>query len=154
MRFLGLGLQDLVPDAQTVWRYREALAQAGRVKALFKQFDGYLTRQGYIARGGQNLDASIVPVLHKHNTRDENAAIRMGRLPDGWEGKPAIPVRIYGPPGPALPAADRDGHCTQQVPFVSCCGPAAPDAVGKKATKAVHPLPEGFLAEGAVAQIS
>ena len=29
MRFLGLGLGDRVPDAKTVWFYREALAQAG-----------------------------------------------------------------------------------------------------------------------------
>jgi len=45
-----------VPDAKTVWLYREGLAQAGMVDALFKQFDGYLARQGYIARGGQILD--------------------------------------------------------------------------------------------------
>jgi hypothetical protein len=41
MRFLGLGLEDRVPDAKTVWLYREGLAQAGVVDALFKQFDGY-----------------------------------------------------------------------------------------------------------------
>ncbi len=29
MRFLGLGLEDRVPDAKTVWLYREQLAQAG-----------------------------------------------------------------------------------------------------------------------------
>ena len=32
MRFLGLGLEDRVPDAKTVWLYREALAQAGMVE--------------------------------------------------------------------------------------------------------------------------
>ena len=29
MRFLGLGLEDRVPDAKTVWLYREQLTQAG-----------------------------------------------------------------------------------------------------------------------------
>ncbi len=29
MRFLGLGLEDCVPDAKTIWLYREALSQAG-----------------------------------------------------------------------------------------------------------------------------
>ena len=29
MRFLGLGLEDRVPDAKAVWLYREGLAQAG-----------------------------------------------------------------------------------------------------------------------------
>ena len=32
MRFLGLSLADRVPDATTVWRYREKLAQAGLVR--------------------------------------------------------------------------------------------------------------------------
>ena len=90
MRFLGLGLQDRVPDAKTIWLYREALAQASMVEVLFKQFDGYLARQGYLARGGQILDASIVPVPRNHNSRDENAAIKNGDLPEGWEDRPAM----------------------------------------------------------------
>src|ERR1700682_705738 len=35
MRFLGLELEDAVPDAKTLWLYREALAKAGAVKELF-----------------------------------------------------------------------------------------------------------------------
>ena len=89
MRFLGLELDDRVPDTKTVWLYREALAQAGMVAALFKQFDGYLARQGYIARGGQILDASIVAVPHNLNTRDENKAIKNGDVPKDWANKPA-----------------------------------------------------------------
>ena len=89
MRFLGPGLQDRVPDARTVWLYREGLAQARVVEALFKQFDGYLARQGCIARGGQILDASIVPGPRNHTTRDENEAIKNGAVPEGWAGKPA-----------------------------------------------------------------
>ena len=89
MRFLGLGLGDRVPDAKTVWLYREALAQAGKVDDLFKLFDHHLARQGYIARGGQILDASIVPVPRNHNTREENAAIKDGKEPAGWKDKPA-----------------------------------------------------------------
>jgi IS5 family transposase len=40
-----------VPDARTVWLYREALAQAGKVEELFQQFDGYLARQGNTGAG-------------------------------------------------------------------------------------------------------
>jgi IS5 family transposase len=89
MRFLGLGLGGRAPDAKTVWLYREALAQAGKVDDLFKLFDHHLARQGYIARGGQILDASIVPVPRNHNTREENASIKGGEEPEGWENKPA-----------------------------------------------------------------
>jgi len=89
MRFLGLVLGDRVPDAKTVWLYREELAQAGKVDDLFKLVDHHLARQGYIARGGQILDASIVPVPRNHNTREENAAIKDGKEPEGWKDKPA-----------------------------------------------------------------
>jgi IS5 family transposase len=89
MRFLGLGLEDRVPDAKTVWLYREGLARARLVEELFEQFDGYLARQGYIARGGQILDASIVAVPKSRNTRDENDAIKRGEEPEGWADKPA-----------------------------------------------------------------
>ena len=73
MRFLGLGLEDRVPDAKTVWLYREGLAQAGLVEELFRQFDGHLARRGYIARGGHR--ASCGP--RKHNTREENKTIKI-----------------------------------------------------------------------------
>jgi IS5 family transposase len=89
MRFLGLGLEDPVPDAKTVWFYREQLAQAGVIEALFEDFDGYLEQQGYLAMGGQIIDASIVPVPKQRNSRDENARIKDGETPGDWENRPA-----------------------------------------------------------------
>ena len=50
MRFLGLGLGDRVPDAKTVWLYRDTLAQAGKVKELFRQFDGALLHGSRLVR--------------------------------------------------------------------------------------------------------
>ena len=88
-RFLGLGLEDKVPDAKTVWMYREQLAQAGVIEALFEDFDGYLEKQGYLAMGGQIIDASIVAVPKQRNSRDENAKIKQGETPQSWEDKPA-----------------------------------------------------------------
>jgi transposase, IS5 family len=32
VRFLGLGLEDAVPEAKALWRYREALAKAGALE--------------------------------------------------------------------------------------------------------------------------
>jgi len=89
MRFLGLGLEDRVPDATTVWLYREALVQAEVVEQLFATFDGYLQDQGWLAMGGQMIDASIVAVPKQRNGRDENAAIKAGETPEGWDDKPA-----------------------------------------------------------------
>ncbi len=89
MRFLGLGLEDKVPDAKTVWLYREHLAQAGVIETLFEDFDGYLEQQGYLAMGGQIIDASIVAVPKQRNSRDDNARIKDGEMPEGWNNQPA-----------------------------------------------------------------
>jgi hypothetical protein len=42
VRFLGLSLEDEIPDAKTLWLYREALAKAGAVEELFERFDRFL----------------------------------------------------------------------------------------------------------------
>ena len=89
MRFLGLGLEDTVPDATTVWLFREALAKAGLVKTLFERFNRHLDAKGYIARGGQIVDATIVDAPKQHNTREENEEIKAGKTPEGWEANPA-----------------------------------------------------------------
>jgi len=89
VRFLGLGLEDKVPDAKTVWLYREQLSQAGMIATVFENFDSYLKDRGYLAMGGQIIDASIVSVPTQHNKRDENAKIKVGETPEGWVVKPA-----------------------------------------------------------------
>ena len=88
MRFLGLGLEDPVPDAKTVWLYREQLAQAGVIEGLFATFDGYLKDQGYLAMGGQIIDASIVAVPKQRNSREETVEIKAGETPQDWKDKP------------------------------------------------------------------
>src|SRR5262249_17290757 len=51
MHFLDLNLEDPVPDATTIWLFREALAQAGLIDKLFERFGQHLEAEGYIARG-------------------------------------------------------------------------------------------------------
>ena len=89
MRFVGLGLEDAVPDAKTLWLYREALAKAGAVEGLFNLFDGNLKAKGYLAMGGQIIDATIVPAPRQRNSRDDNALIKAGETPADWEAHPA-----------------------------------------------------------------
>jgi IS5 family transposase len=89
MRFLGLGLADPVPDANTIWAFREALKRAGAVERLFAQFDATLRAAGYLAMGGQIVDATIVAAPKQRNTEAEWAAIKAGQIPEGWAEKPA-----------------------------------------------------------------
>ncbi len=88
-RFLTSGIEDCIPDGTTLWLFREKLAKAGVIKKLFDRFDQHLVAKGYIARGGQIVDATIVPVPKQRNTREENEAIKGGATPKAWKKKPA-----------------------------------------------------------------
>lgn len=89
MRFLGLGLADGVPDANTIWAFREALKKAEAVDALFARFDAALRESGFLAMSGQIVDATIVAAPRQRNTLEEKTAIKDGRIPDAWKDKPA-----------------------------------------------------------------
>jgi transposase len=85
MRFLGLQLEDRVPDAKTVWLFRERLKGFRLVEVLFARFHEQLATQGYVARAGQMIDATFVEVPRQRNTREENAQLKAGDVPDAWD---------------------------------------------------------------------
>ena len=89
MRFLGLGLADSVPDANTIWTFREALKQAGAIDALFGRLDEALRSEGFLAMSGQIVDVTIVAAPKQRNTMAEKKAIKEGRVPEDWKDKPA-----------------------------------------------------------------
>jgi transposase, IS5 family len=88
-RFLALGIEDRIPDGTTLWLFREKLAKAGLIEKLFEQFGRHLEAKGYIARGGQMVDATIVAVPKQRNSREDNEAVKAGKTPEEWEKKPA-----------------------------------------------------------------
>jgi len=88
MRFLGFGLSDRVPDARTIWLFREKLTKAGAIGPLFARFDATLRQSGYIAMAGQIVDASLIAAPRRRNTQDEKKAVKGGRIPDDKD-KPA-----------------------------------------------------------------
>ena len=89
MRFLGLGLADKVPDAKTIWLFRELLVQAGAMEKLFSRFEEALRDKGYLAMGGQIVDATIVEAPRQRNTDGEKAALKEGKIPEDWQANPA-----------------------------------------------------------------
>jgi IS5 family transposase len=89
MRFLGLGFDDKVPDAKTIWLFREHLTQAKAVETLFARFDRHLAKSGYLAMGGQIVDATIVAAPKQRNSDGEKADIKEGKIPQAWKDKPA-----------------------------------------------------------------
>ena len=84
MRFLGLRLEDKVPDAKTVWLFRERLATHGLTEKLFARFHEQLAGRGFVAQGGQMIDATFVEVPRQRNSREENALIKEDAIPIEW----------------------------------------------------------------------
>ena len=76
MRFLGLDLHGRVPDARTIWLFRELLTRAKAIDVLFARFDAHLRDRGYLAMGGQMIDASIIAAPRQRNTDAEKATSR------------------------------------------------------------------------------
>jgi len=89
MRFLGLSLGDRVPDAKTIWLFRERLVRAGAIERLFERFDQAVREAGYIAMSGQIVDASLVAAPKQRNSDGEKAEIKAGRIPSEWKKRPA-----------------------------------------------------------------
>ncbi len=89
MRFLGLSMEDPVPDAKTIWHYRETFVRTGALERLFRKFDSMLCAKGYSARRGTIVDATIVNASVQRNTREENTRVRRGEVPEEWKGNPS-----------------------------------------------------------------
>ena len=75
MRFIGLALHEPVPDAKTIWLYREQLVRAGTLKRLFARFDRVLREKGYLAMGGQIVNATIIEARRPRLTQAEKEII-------------------------------------------------------------------------------
>lgn len=88
MRFLGITMADRVPDAKTIWLFREKLIEAELIETLFGAFDDFLIARGFAARKGQIIDASIVAAPRQRNTREENETIKNGEKPQAWDDIP------------------------------------------------------------------
>ena len=84
MRLVGLALEDRVPDAKTIWLFREQLTRAGAIERLFARFDRVLREAGYLAMGGQIVDATVIQARRPRLTRSEKATITGGGVPSGW----------------------------------------------------------------------
>jgi len=85
-RFCGLSQALNIPDRTTIWTFENRIGEAG-AKALFEGVSAQLLRKGFIARGGQIIDATLVPAPKQHNRRDEQDLIDQGAMPADW--KPA-----------------------------------------------------------------
>lgn len=85
MRFLGLRVGQKVPDAKTIWLFREKLTERAVAEKLFALFHEQLEKAGLIANEGKIIDASFVETPVQRNSREENRQIKEGQIPDEWK---------------------------------------------------------------------
>jgi len=64
--------------------FRETLTRAGAVARLFDRFDAVLSERGYLAMGGQIVDATVVEARQPRLILGEKVTIKGGGVPEGW----------------------------------------------------------------------
>jgi IS5 family transposase len=91
-RFIGLDDKDPIPDAKTIWAWRETLTKRRKLAKLFRKFWDFLDKAEVKASSGSIIDASFIDKPRQRNSRDENEQIKNGRIPEEWQqpGKEAM----------------------------------------------------------------
>jgi transposase, IS5 family len=84
MRFLGLGINNTVPDAKTIWLFRDTLTKMNLIEQLFTTLDKQLDRDGIIVHKGKIIDASVVEVPKQRNNREDIDQLKEGTIPENW----------------------------------------------------------------------
>jgi IS5 family transposase len=82
-RFCGLKDISNIPDRTTIWTFENRIGVAG-AQALFEAVNTQLLRQGFIARGGQIVDATLVPVPRQHLTKENKEILEHKATPIDW----------------------------------------------------------------------
>lgn len=90
MRFLGLHLEDRIPDAKTIWLFRDTLTKTEVIRELFDAFNRQLEDAHIITHEGSIVDATFVDAPRQRNTREENDSIKNGVIPEEWEAEKNI----------------------------------------------------------------
>jgi len=110
--FLGLRIGDDIPDAKTLWDFKQRIEEGGREgsRKLFDAFGQMLECNGIIAREGSIIDASFdsfhsplrgslrlsvslrsaVEAPRQRNDRGQNQRIKQGERPEEFDASPAV----------------------------------------------------------------
>ena len=87
-RFVGLGLQDPVPDHSTISRFRAALAARGLGERLFAEVTRQLDAAGFLVKAGTLLDATLVAAQARRPSMDEGPGASSATDPEAsWTRK-------------------------------------------------------------------
>lgn len=82
-RFCGLTHVANIPDRTTIWEFENRIGVAGAA-ALFDGMSAQLLQAGYLARGGQIIDATLVPAPKQRFKKAEQELLEQQALPVDW----------------------------------------------------------------------
>jgi IS5 family transposase len=87
-RFVGLGLQDAVPDETTLVRFRQRLREHGLHERLLGLVNRQLQQKGLILKAGTLVDATLLPAARRAPAQDD---------PTGGDGGAGYTVKAGRP---------------------------------------------------------
>ena len=92
LEFLGLRLGDDIPDAKTIWEFKQRIEQDKREgsRRLLEAFNATLEQKNLIAREGSIIDASFTEAPRQRNTRGQNKKIKEGKRPEEFDENPSV----------------------------------------------------------------
>jgi IS5 family transposase len=73
-RFVGLSLQDAVPDETTLCRFRGVLAEQGLGEVLLAEINRQLETQGLVVKRGTLIDATVVAAAVRPPMKEEKTS--------------------------------------------------------------------------------
>lgn len=68
-----MGINDIVPDAKTIWQYEDMLSESGAGKELFDMFYAAI------------VDASFMEAPRRKKTKEQREALKSGEIPEEWD---------------------------------------------------------------------
>jgi len=74
-RFVGVDLGASIPDEKTLWAFREALVKVDAVEEAFYWFNRHLREEGFEAKGGTLVDATIIETPIRR-AKDEGESVQ------------------------------------------------------------------------------
>lgn len=82
-RFCGLLDAACLPDRTTIWHFENRIGVVD-AEALFAAVEQQILQYGYMARGGQIIDATLVPAPKQHFSREDKEQIKEKAMPADW----------------------------------------------------------------------
>jgi len=87
-RFLGLETGDKLPDAKTIWVFKERIKEEKLHDVLFQKLNYWLNKKGKILKEGSIIDGTIVEAPIQRNSQEENEQIKNDETPEEWKNNP------------------------------------------------------------------